>query len=68
MRFWLSNASDSIVEVQGSSHVDGDHSHFRSEVAAGESFLGLAFDELRKLRWLETDDVGTLIERGNRHD
>lgn len=68
MRFWLSNVSDSIIEVQGSSHVDGDHSHFRGEVAVRESFLGLAFDELRKLRWLETNDAGSLIGRGERHD
>lgn len=66
MRFWLSNSSDALVEIQGVSRADEGRAHFRSEVTPNGSFLGLSFDELREFRWLETDDEGKLIGKGAR--
>lgn len=58
------DSARNVVCAFGHSDINDDDEGsppFSCEVKEGKLFLGLEFDELKALSWVETDDEGNLV-------
>lgn len=60
MKIWFFQTPQGKLTMRGVAD-DGSHLWIRGEIGPADQYLGLPYEQLLNIRWIETDDAGKVV-------